>query len=220
MYNKQVMLIMTKYKKPFLIILGTIVFQSILYMLARLIQGNPHIIGEVMDSKIPFIIYFIVPYCLWYFLIFIIPMIYYKSDKNLFTKYILCFLLCSMISNVIFIIYPTAVLRPKIISNGFFDNMADIVFGIDNPPINCFPSLHCAISLALILYTFEDKKCTIGGKIAIIIISLSIMAGTLFVKQHVFIDVIGGCLLCIIVFLIIERTPKLVSKTKKLLKLE
>ncbi len=201
--------------KPLLITLLTIIIQSICYGAAKLLQGNPTLIGNMIDTKIPFIIYFIIPYTLWYFLIFIIPYIFYIKNKQTFIKYTLSFLIMSLISNIIFIVFPTTIARPVIENKGFFNIITNIVYGIDNPATNCFPSLHCATSFIWILYSITMKELKKYQKILIIIMSLLIIVGTLFIKQHVFIDAIGGIVLSIIVFLIINKA-KFVLKIKNI----
>ena len=200
--------------KPILISIALIVFQSVCYTLSKIIEGTPNIIGGEFDKIIPFNIWFILPYCLWYFLIFIIPYYFYIKERELFKKYSLSYIFMSIIANIIFVIYPTAVIRPEIVGSGILNSMAKIVFAIDNPPANCFPSLHCAISFIWILYSFSSKKFTPTFKIFTIIISLLIIVSTLFIKQHVFIDAVGGIVLAIITFFIIELFCKYKNSSK------
>ena len=56
--------------KPILISLCLIIFQSLIYLISKQIQGTPNIIGGVIDNKIPFIVYFIIPYVIWYLMLF------------------------------------------------------------------------------------------------------------------------------------------------------
>ena len=67
--------------KPIIISISLVVFQSILYALSKVINGsNAALIGGHIDSLIPFNALAIVPYCIWYFLIFIIP--YFADAKR------------------------------------------------------------------------------------------------------------------------------------------
>lgn len=206
--------------KPIIISISLVVFQSILYALSKVINGsNAALIGGYIDSLIPFNTLAIVPYCIWYFLIFIIPYYYYKEDKELISKYIVSYVLITIIANIIFIVCPTTVNRPTISGNDIFSIMTKIVFFVDNEPLNCFPSLHCAISFLWIIYTLSMKNSNKYFKLFITIISILIIISTLFIKQHVFIDMIGGICITSLVVIIINHSNYLINKTKSVLKL-
>ena len=205
--------------KPLILTVALIVFQSFCYFVSKFFEGNPNLIGGVIDSKIPFNVWFIIPYCIWYLLIFLIPYYLYKKDKNIFTKYIISYLFCTVIANIIFIIYPTYVDRPIVIGNSILELMARIVFWVDTPAQNCFPSLHCAVSMLFILYMFECKKCPLYLKILTLIISILIMIATLYTKQHVFIDLLSGDILAIVSYIIVNNLKKANKKVKELLAL-
>ena len=60
-------------KKPILLSVGLVVFESLLYFVSKILQGPAHIMNGTIDNAIPFCVYFIIPYCFWYLLIFYIP---------------------------------------------------------------------------------------------------------------------------------------------------
>ena len=205
--------------KPLILTVALIAFQSLCYFISKLICGSPHLIGNVIDSKIPFNMWFIIPYCIWYLLIFLIPYYLYKKDKDVFTKYFISYAVCTVIANIIFIIYPTYVDRPVVSGTSILELMTRIVFWVDTPAQNCFPSLHCAVSMLFILYMFKCKKCPSYLKVCTFIISILIMMATLFIKQHVFIDLVSGDILAIITYILVSRFNKIIKKTKELLAL-
>lgn len=205
--------------KPLILTVALIAFQSLCYFISKLLGGNPTLIGGVIDNKIPFNIWFIIPYCIWYLLIFLIPYYLYKKDKNIFTKYFLAYSLSTFIANIIFIAYPTCVDRPIVTGTSLIELMTRIVFWIDTPAQNCFPSLHCAVSMLFILYMFECKKAPMYLKILTTIMSILIMMATLFTKQHVFIDLVSGDILAIISYIIVGKFKKTNKKVKELLAL-
>ncbi len=204
-------------KKPIIILIILILFQTLLYLLSKTLQTNPHLLGNVIDEKIPFINIFIIPYASWYILLFLIPYLFYKTDKNVFTKYILCFLLTIIICNIIFIIYPTIVVRPIIQNTNIINVFVNIAYKIDTPALNCFPSIHCAVCMMWLLYSLENKNLNKKYKISIVIISILIMLSTLFIKQHVFIDLISGDILVLLIYLFLKNKVKTVNKFKKML---
>lgn len=203
--------------KPVITTVLLITFQSLMYLISRLFESHHHLIGNTIDTKIPFNIWFMIPYCLWYILIFILPYFLYKKDKDNFIRYIYSYIICTLIANIIFIVYPTTVARPEITGKGILEFITSFIFKIDNPPMNCFPSLHCAMSMLFILFILEIKNVKKNVKITITLISILIMISTLYTKQHVFIDLISGVILAIITYIIVKIFYKENIKFKKLL---
>ncbi len=205
--------------KPIKISFCLICFQILIYFFTKLIQGSPHIIGSTIDTNFPFINIFIIPYVIWYLMIFLIPYIFYKKDKNTFVKYLLCYLITIIIANIIYVIYPSVVLRPNIDTTIFLNKLVNLIYAVDSPALNCFPSIHCAISMMFILYSFSCKNLNIKSKILVLIISILIMLSTLFIKQHVILDLVSGNIIALIIYFILKNNTKLVNKVKKLLKI-
>ena len=207
-------------KKPLLISVGLVLFQTILFFFIILIVNNPHVVGNYIDTKIPFINVFIIPYCIWYVMIFAIPYYYYKVDKNTLVKYIISYMTCALIATIIFFVYPTTVVRAEIpVDKNIFNMITRLIYFTDTPAINCFPSLHCAISMLFILTITYQKDTKVKYRLLVIIISILIMMSTLFVKQHVFIDLVSGDILMIFVYITFSNNKILISKVKKLLKI-
>ncbi len=199
--------------KPIITTISLVCIQSILYFISKLLQGDLNLVGNVIDTKIPFVPAFFIPYCIWYLMIFIIPYYLYCKDKDKFIKYTMAYILCSMIGNIVFISYPSTVARPTVTGTDIFSLIAKFIYWIDTPT-NCFPSLHCAISMLFILYTCESKNTNIITKISVCIISILIMLSTLFTKQHVVVDFISGDMLALIVYLIVKPSKKLPNYIK------
>jgi membrane-associated phospholipid phosphatase len=199
--------------KPIITTISLVCIQSILYFISKLLQGDLNLVGNVIDTKIPFVPAFFIPYCIWYLMIFIIPYYLYCKDKDKFIKYTMAYILCSMIGNIVFISYPSTVARPTVTGTDIFSLIAKFIYWIDTPT-NCFPSLHCAISMLFILYICESKNTNIITKISVCIISILIMLSTLFTKQHVIVDFISGDILALIVYLIVKQSKKLPNYIK------
>lgn len=199
--------------KPIITTISLVCIQSILYFISKLLQGDLNLVGNVIDTKIPFVPAFFIPYCIWYLMIFIIPYYLYCKDKDKFIKYTMAYILCSMIGNIVFISYPSTVARPTVTGTDIFSLIAKFIYWIDTPT-NCFPSLHCAISMLFILYICESKNTNIITKISVCIISILIMLSTLFTKQHVVVDFISGDILALIVYLIVKQSKKLPNYIK------
>ncbi len=205
--------------KPIIIVICLIMFQGLCYLISKQLEGTPHLIGSLIDQKIPFSIYAIIPYCTWYFMLFIVPYIIYKKDKTKFSKYCITYILMTIVANIIFVIYPTTVNRPIVEGASIIELLTRLIFWIDTPVLNCFPSLHCAISMLWILFIFNIKESTNKEKMIITTISILIMLSTLYLKQHVFIDLVSGDIIATCIYFIIIKDNKLTNKFKKLLKI-
>lgn len=204
--------------KPLITTICLVCIQSTLYFISKLLQGDLNLIGNVIDTKIPFVPAFFIPYCIWYLMIFIIPYYLYCDNKDRFVKYTMAYILCSMIGNIVFISYPSTVIRPEITGTDIFSLIAKFIYWIDTPT-NCFPSLHCAISMLFILYICESKNTNKLIKISVVIVSILIMLSTLFTKQHVVSDLISGDILAIIVYFIVKPSKKIPNLIKKKFKI-
>ena len=205
--------------RPLITTIALIAFQCAIFFITKLVQGEAHILSSYIDDAIPFNAWFILPYYAWYLLIFIVPYYTYLKDKNKFFKYIICYVVITIIANIVFMIYPSLVIRPDFKTNGLLTFMTNFIYWIDNPAINCLPSLHCAISMLFILVICTMKNANFKFKIFIFIMSILIMFSTLFTKQHVFIDLVTGDILALIVYLIFMNNKKIVKKVQELLKL-
>jgi len=87
-----------------------------------------------------------------------------------------------------------------ITGSDFFSNLVLNLYEADNP-YNCFPSIHVLNSVLIALFTFESEKVHKLTKAICVIISVSIILSTMFIKQHYFADVVAGIIFaCILYF--------------------
>jgi membrane-associated phospholipid phosphatase len=85
---------------------------------------------------------------------------------------------------IIFIVFPTAIARPRI------DNAAFEALWTFDVATNCFPSLH--VALAMIAAAFwPDRR----WRPAAALWAMAIVASTMTTKQHYAVDVAGGAVL-------------------------
>ena len=106
---------------------------------------------------------------------------------------------------VIFLAYPTTNTRPVIEGSGFWDVLAGWLYSIDAAD-NLFPSIHCLVSWFCFLAVKGQKKIPTWYKAFSFILAVIVFLSTLFTKQHVIVDVIGGVALAQICFWIGEHT--------------
>ncbi len=188
-----------KKEKMFVITMCILFFgNGFLYWLLKVFQHNPVYINYYLDDKIPFWGWLVYVYNLFYpFCLLAFILLYFKDKKAYFKGAISCimgFLIC----DIIFLFIPTIMYRPVTPNYDPITNfLLKVTFFFDEPPLNCFPSLHCLFCFQVI-FSYIKSKCTITRKTWIILFSLLIIASTLFIKQHYIFDVIAALLVCII----------------------
>ena len=128
---------------------------ALFYFVSKQIPSEFSTVHFPLDDKIPFIPIFIIPYIIWYVYV-PLPMIYifFKYEKE-FRKQAVAFFSGAVICGLIFLVYPTIIdFRPSADGKGIFLWLTRIIYANDNPPANCFPSLHCYEALATHLTAF------------------------------------------------------------------
>lgn len=188
--------------KIIITIMGLIIFQSLLYVIAKLTPFEYHIVNINLDSYIPFISIFVYPYILWYISLFLVPYLFSKYDKSLYKVYIKTIFISLLIAFIVYVFYPTTLIRNEVVAKDFPTFLVSLIYKIDTPAINCLPSAHCIVSFVHIYITLIIKGMNKKIKTLIIVQSILVLLATVFIKQHVVLDVITAFILSLIVFII------------------
>jgi membrane-associated phospholipid phosphatase len=163
--------------------------------------GKTHIVRTSLDSRIPLIPAFSIPYLL--FLPALLGTTLYAYISNTKFRFLAgSIIIVYLLSYIVFITYQTHVPRPKITSHNFFTKFLEWIYEHDKP-YNCFPSTHSSGATVLAVYYLIINSSL--GWLAVPL-SLVIILSTLFVKQHYIPDAVSGVVLGIIVSLIIFKT--------------
>ena len=185
-----------------------------MYYGLKFFQSNPNYISYHLDDKIPFVGYFIYIYNCFYPFTLIALYYLYKKDEEAYFKGVISGTIGYLICDIIFMLFPTIMYRPIIPKiSPITDLVIKLTFLYDNPPLNCFPSIHCLFSFQVI-YSFLSSHLSKRTKLVVTIIFLLIIISTLLVKQHYIFDVIAALLICIITNLI-ENLFGIYAKIKK-----
>lgn len=174
---------------------------AVIYFLIKFFISEFHLIGSTLDDKIPFIPIFIIPYSIWYPFIIISYFFVFKNSENKFKRLISVTIFALLIAYACFIIYPTMVNRPIVDSyNSLSLLILHITYKLD-VPVNCFPSCHCLLSFITMFFVSFDKDMNKYFRVIVGVVSILIVLSTLFVKQHVIIDVLGALVISTILFI-------------------
>ena len=144
------------------------------------------------------------------------PQMAYRLAAGDFVAKVICMLF--------FLFFPTTNVRPEVTGSGFIPFVMRFIYWID-APTNLFPSIHCFVAWMGTRYMFLTKKARPKALVCALCVigSLLVFASTLFTKQHVFWDVLGGVTVAEIGFLtakltklpaVVERLNEKFMKTK------
>jgi len=192
--------------KLFLVILGLVIFEAFIFFLTKPFIQNPYVLGSMLDNKIPFIPQFVWIYVFWYTMLFWVPYYIFTKNKDSFYKYVLTFVITTLIAGIIFVSFPNTVVRANITNSNLSSQIVKIIYLLDAPAINCLPSIHCLYSF-LFIFAILDTKSNSPKWMKTLVTTLSILVvlSTLFIKQHVVYDAIIAFVIGIIIWIIIDK---------------
>ncbi len=159
------------------------------YYVARLIiQGRPmHDMSLPLDHQIPFIPFFIVIYLAAYFTWIAGYVIISRGDPPR-SEVILGTLIAKLLCFAVFILYPTTMTRPDFTGGGVFGWVTRVVYFFDQSN-NLFPSIHCLENYIVWRGMLGRRDIALWIKWAFFLCMLLVFASTLFVRQHLLLDI-------------------------------
>jgi membrane-associated phospholipid phosphatase len=142
-----------------------------------------------LDRAIPFIAAFIWPYELCYVFPFLLLLV--LEDWHRFNQAIVAFLLANVTAYVVYLCYPIAFPRP-VLGTTLSDFVVALEYRVDfYPGANKLPSLHVAFAWIVFL-ACRKQRLSRAGDAAVFLTASLITAATLFVKQHIVLDIAAG----------------------------
>ena len=187
------------------------IIQPLVFAIIKYLQNNYHTLVLPIDNMISFMPYYVHIYNLFYPFTILSYYYLFKKDEKNFDIGIKAGIISSIIAYIIFLIYPTIMIRPDI-SNLNIDSITHFILKMtyyyDTPALNCFPSLHCTFCFIIIYMTSISSKINVKNKIFINTLSALIILTTLFIKQHYFLDVISAFIITSIVTLLLKIKSK------------
>ena len=171
-----------------------------LYLLAFVIVervnigAEYHTIHMFMDDLIPFSEFFVIPYLSWHVITVIMIIYLYRNDREVFRKMMQFFIVGSIISFAVFLIYPSChSLRPDSFEHdNIFTWIVSMIYLLDTPTNVC-PSMHVIGSIGLMFAAmYANERMSIPVKTAMAVTVFFICVSTLFVKQHSIVDAVAA----------------------------
>lgn len=188
-----------------------LIIQAIIYFIINLSLTKYHYLDT--NLNVPFIKYFIYIYHSWYPFVFFLSYLIFKDNKDIYKKLIFTFIISFIISDLTFIIYPSAIVRPTFEVKSITDWIVNLTYKLDNPT-NCLPSEHCLVCFILIYYLNKTNIKSLPKILSTSYLILIILS-TLFTKQHLPIDVIFAFIYSTLIILLVKQFfPKLKETLK------
>ena len=163
-----------------------IVFEAVGYYAATLPTRD---VTLPLDRRIPLISAFIWPYLLCYVFPFL-PLVIVK-DWHRFNRALLAVILANAAAFLIYILLPIAFPHPEF-GSSLSDRALALQFRYDfKPGANKLPSLHVTYAWIVFLLCKKQGLGLVRERLIFLTAAL-ISVSTLFVKQHIFLDVLAG----------------------------
>ena len=196
-----------KYKHLW-ILLYFFVYMAWFNYVEKTVTTHFHVIHVPIDDYIPFCEYFVIPYLLWF--PFVGWGIAYMALHNKTDYYKLCaFLFTGMtIFLIISTVYPNGqYLRPTYFTHHNLCTMLCERLYAGDTPTNLFPSIHVYNSLGIYLAVTHNKKLRKNKLVCLLtlILTVSIILATMFIKQHSFFDVCCAFVLATVMYHVVYR---------------
>ena len=97
-------------------------------------------------------------------------------------------------------------LRPELAVSDFFTGVLSLVYFFDTPT-NCFPSMHCLFAYLVFRQSLSSPGAKLWYRVFCAVFTVLVCLSTLFVKQHVIADVIGGIFFGELAFVLGQKLP-------------
>ena len=166
------------------------------------------VIHMSIDDHIPFCELFIVPYLMWFGYVSVTVMLLFFLDDAKKDYYrCLCFLFTGM---TLFLIISTIMpngheLRPAVMPRDNMFTRMIAALGRTDTPTNLWPSIHVYNSLGAHFAIMKSKAFEKHHLLQIfsLLLSVSIILSTVFIKQHSMFDVLTALALATVMFVIV-----------------
>ena len=182
-------------------------------------ESSCHDMSRAIDDAIPFLEGFVVVYVYWYVYLVAALLWYFLYDIPRFKQLQIFIIITQVVAMITYIVYPSIQTgRPDLSTLGrsnVFTWLLNIIYNFDTPTgVN--PSLHVAYSFGIASVFLKDTGAKKGVKAWMLFSAVIISFSTMFVKQHAFLDVLGGVLLGIFTEILVFGKSWYLPRIKRL----
>lgn len=140
-------------------VLGVSLLQFVVYYVPKLLnRGRDFVdLSTRVDAAIPFTPFFV----LFYVIAFLQWVVYYlilaREEKAVRIRFLTADTISKLLCMVLFLVMPTAIVRPDVSGSGVFRFCCRVVYACDEPT-NLFPSMHCLLSWFAMRLALEEHR--------------------------------------------------------------
>ena len=195
-----------RYKHAIPLFIYAIIYLSWFGYLEKTVKRPANLIHMNLDDKIPFCEVFIVPYLLWFVYISAVVLYFFFKDKQ--DYYRACtFLFTGMtVFLVVSTLWPNGHhLRPAVMPrDNIFSTMVAMLYKTETPT-NLWPSIHVYNSLGAHFAVFRNEKLHRKPVVHIgsLVLCVSIILSTMFLKQHSVFDVLTAFIMAAVMYIVV-----------------
>ncbi len=196
-----------KYKHGLPALFYGIIYMTWFNVLEDTILRPEYVIHTSLDDKIPFVSAFAIPYLLWFAYVIGFILYFLFSGQRRDYERLVTFLIIGMtLFLIISTLWPNGHhLRPAYVNeNSFFGSLCAMIYRTDTPN-NLWPSIHVYNSLGVHFAVMQSRRLreVRAVRIGSFILSTSIIASTMLIKQHSVFDVVTAFLFAAVLYYLI-----------------
>lgn len=201
-----------KENRHLLLLLYVPVYLFGFFLMERLVPGTADywVSYCFLDDMIPFNEWFIIPYCFWYPMLFVVGLWLLFCDLPVFKLYMYSIIIGFTVSIVFCLVFPNGQdLRPEVFPReNLLTEVVALIYAADTNT-NVLPSVHAegAIFAAMGVCMTKSIK-SVPVKVTAVAVSVLICIATCFVKQHSVLDVAAAVVLCAVIYSILRIKMK------------
>ena len=152
------------------------------------------VIHTVVDDKIPFCEWFVIPYLLWFVYVSGFTLVMLFTDEKSYHEICTNLVIGMTVFLVVSAVFPNILfLRPEAMPrDNVWTRICGILYAVDTPT-NVTPSIHVYNSIAVMIAAVRTNARPFRSRLskcAMALMGLSIILSTMFIKQHSFSDVV------------------------------
>ena len=206
------MQIFNKYKEKYgyaiIPLLSTFLLNDLVYWGGMAIAGNRYHFDLTtnLDRRIPFVPGFVYIYLICYLFWIVNYVLAAGNGKDYFYRYLSADLTARLICFLFCVFFPTTNTRPELVGNSLSVHLLGWLYSIDKPA-NLLPSIHCMNSWFCYIAVRGRKDIPRWYRIFSFVFAWLIGLSTVFIRQHVVLDIAAG-------FLLAELMWQFFGKTK------
>lgn len=173
-----------------------------------------------LDSYIPFVEYFVVPYLLWFAFIAATGLYFFFTEKQSFCRMAAFTITGMTLFLIICTFFPNGQnLRPQTFAHdNIFVDMVKIIYSMDTPT-NVLPSLHVFNSLGAAVAVAHSGRLKKHPRVryGAYLLAVLIILSTVFLKQHSVTDVFAAFAMALLIYPLVyvmqeKKAPKLLKQ--------